>query len=427
MAESRIMLGRAILPERTRMNEHARRARQVAALAAGLMLGGAVAAKAQPTSVPELDCVIEPQQVVKLATPVVGVIARIDVDRGDVVHKGQVLGKLEDGLEQATLNLSRVRATNEYGTKAIQARLDFLRRKNARTGELMAKNIATQAAADEAGSDANVAEQQLKEAELNLELARLQVGHDEEALKQRMLISPIDGVVTERLLVPGEYRNEQSPIVTLAQIDPLRVEVFVPTSQYGRIRIGSSARIHPQQPIGGILSGDRDRGGSGAGCGERYLRGAAGAAKSRLAAAGRHSLQGPVRSAGCHHRAAAHVHAGDDGSEIVPTNLILTGRAFRAARLAGWMRARTMIGGAGGFFGEGLAGSPELRAGQWLPCPPEHRLDYDPVSLKMRSCLGWSRDALAREVAFPTDRAARSDGRAGEFFWVFPPTGVRSA
>jgi RND family efflux transporter MFP subunit len=237
--------------ERTMMNEQSRRARQVAALAACLMIGSVIAAKAQTTSVPELDCVIEPQQVVKLATPVVGVIARIDVDRGDVVHKGQVLGKLEDGLEQATLNLSRVRATNEYGTKAVQARLDFLRRKNARTGELMAKNIATQAAADEAGSDANVAEQQLKEAELNLELARLQVGHDEEALKQRMLISPIDGVVTERLLVPGEYRNEQSQILTLAQIDPLRVEVFVPTSQYGRIRIGSSAQIHPQQPIGG--------------------------------------------------------------------------------------------------------------------------------------------------------------------------------
>jgi RND family efflux transporter MFP subunit len=233
------------------MNEQSRHARQVATLAACLMIGSVAAAKAQTTSVPELDCVIEPQQVVKLATPVVGVIARIDVDRGDVVHKGQILGKLEDGLEQATLNLSRVRATNEYGTKAVQARLDFLRRKNARTGELMAKNIATQAAAEEAGSDANVAEQQLKEAQLTLEIARLEVGHAEEALKQRTLVSPIDGVVTERLLVPGEYRNEQSPILTLAQIDPLRVEVFVPTSQYGRIRIGSSARIHPQQPIGG--------------------------------------------------------------------------------------------------------------------------------------------------------------------------------
>jgi RND family efflux transporter MFP subunit len=228
-----------------------RRARRANGLAACLTIAGAIAANAQQAAVPELDCVIEPQQVVKLATPVVGVIARIDVDRGDIVRKGQVLGNLEDGIEQAALNLARARATNEFGAKAVQARLDYLRRKNARAGELMNKNIVTQAAADEANSDASVAEQQLKEAELTLEIARLEVGHAEEALKQRTLISPIDGVVTERLLVPGEYRNEQSPILTLAQIDPLRVEVFVPTSQYGRIRVGSTAQIRPQQPIGG--------------------------------------------------------------------------------------------------------------------------------------------------------------------------------
>jgi radical SAM superfamily enzyme YgiQ (UPF0313 family) len=57
--------------------------------------------------------------------------------------------------------------------------------------------------------------------------------------------------------------------------------------------------------------------------------------------------------------------------------------------------------------------------------PPEHKLDYDPLSLKMRSCLGWSRDALAREVAFLTDQAARAGGRAGQYFWVFPPPGTR--
>ena len=53
--------------------------------------------------------------------------------------------------------------------------------------------------------------------------------------------------------------------------------------------------------------------------------------------------------------------------------------------------------------------------------PPEHVLDYDPVSLKMHSCLGWSREALAREAAFLTGEAEAAGGRTGEFFWVFPP------
>lgn len=53
--------------------------------------------------------------------------------------------------------------------------------------------------------------------------------------------------------------------------------------------------------------------------------------------------------------------------------------------------------------------------------PPEHKLDYDPLSLKIQSCLGWTPAALADEAAFLTREATRSGGRTGEYFWVFPP------
>ncbi|MGH7914452.1 MAG: radical SAM protein [Candidatus Binataceae bacterium] len=56
--------------------------------------------------------------------------------------------------------------------------------------------------------------------------------------------------------------------------------------------------------------------------------------------------------------------------------------------------------------------------------PPEHRIDYDPQSLKMQSCLGWPSDALAREAAFLTDQAEKAGGRSGQFFWVFPPPDI---
>src|SRR6478735_7996337 len=80
----------------------------------------------------EFECVIEPQQIVKLANPVVGVIAQLDVDRGDLVHKGQVVGKLEDSVEVATLALARARATNESPVQSAEARLQFLGRKHER-------------------------------------------------------------------------------------------------------------------------------------------------------------------------------------------------------------------------------------------------------------------------------------------------------
>jgi RND family efflux transporter MFP subunit len=200
---------------------------------------------------PEFDCVIEPQQLIKLATPMVGVIGRLYVDRGDIVHKGQILGKLEDDVEQANLALARARATNDFPIKSIEARLTFLRRKHERADLLVSRAVAAQSTLDEAESDANVAEHQLKEAELNLKIARLEFDHAEALLRQRTFQSPVDGVVVERLLLPGEYRNEQSPILTLAQIDPLRVEAFIPIRHYRRIRVGGEAKVRPEEPIGG--------------------------------------------------------------------------------------------------------------------------------------------------------------------------------
>jgi RND family efflux transporter MFP subunit len=221
------------------------------------LLGGGAGANAQNLPAPsvaatQFECVIEPQQTVKLATPVVGVIARLDVDRGDIVRRGQVVGKLEDEVEAMSLALARARATNEYTMGSIQARLQFLRSKLKRLNELHSKAISSQAALEEADAEAGAAEQQLKEAALNKEMAQLEAQRAEEILNQRALRSPIDGVVVERLLVPGEYRNEHSPILTLAQIDVLRVEVFVPTAYYGQIRTGSQAEVRPEAPIGGV-------------------------------------------------------------------------------------------------------------------------------------------------------------------------------
>src|SRR5262245_23835911 len=200
----------------------------------------------------EYECVIEPQQVVKVASPVVGVIARLDVDRGDVVHKGQILGMLENGVETATLALAQARATNEYAVKSAKARLRFQQLKLARKEALQKKSISSHADLQEAEAEVDIAEQQVKEAELAREIARLEVKQAAEILNQRTLRSQINGVVVERLLYPGEYRNEQTPILTLAEIDKLRVEVFLPTVLYNEIHVGGKAEVRPELPIGGI-------------------------------------------------------------------------------------------------------------------------------------------------------------------------------
>ena len=51
--------------------------------------------------------------------------------------------------------------------------------------------------------------------------------------------------------------------------------------------------------------------------------------------------------------------------------------------------------------------------------PAEHQLNYDPVSLKIKSCLGWTAEALHKECEFLNSETASQQGSTGEYFWVF--------
>lgn len=194
------------------------------------------------------DCVIEPEQVVKLATQASGLVTRLDVDRGDAVAKGQVLGTLSDEVERANLALARARATNDHDIAANQARLAFLQRKYGRASTLATGNLVSRNTSEEAEAEMKVAENQLRLSVLNREIAQLEVAQAEALLRQRALVSPVDGVVMERLLRVGEYRHDQSPVFTLAQVDPLRVEVFVPAALHGQVAPGMAAEVVPELP-----------------------------------------------------------------------------------------------------------------------------------------------------------------------------------
>ena len=66
--------------------------------------------------------------------------------------------------------------------------------------------------------------------------------------------SPVSGVVVDRLLSPGELVNDNdSAILTVAQIDPLSVEVIVPVSLLKEIQVGQPAEIEPEPPFSKVV------------------------------------------------------------------------------------------------------------------------------------------------------------------------------
>jgi len=57
------------------------------------------------------------------------------------------------------------------------------------------------------------------------------------------VLAPIDGVISERLLDPGEMAAPRAPIVTLTDLDHAWAEVFVDEPQVPRLRLGQPATV----------------------------------------------------------------------------------------------------------------------------------------------------------------------------------------
>ena len=67
------------------------------------------------------------------------------------------------------------------------------------------------------------------------------------------VLAPIDGIVTERLLDPGEMAAPRAPIVVLTDLDHAWAEVFVDEPQVPRLKLGQPATVLTD--AGGSIAG----------------------------------------------------------------------------------------------------------------------------------------------------------------------------
>ena len=196
---------------------------------------------------------IEARQVVEIRSPVEAVIEQVHVRRGDTVKRGQLLVTLASGPERAVLELAQSRAEMQGEIKAAEARLDIAGKKAQRAEELFKQNFLSTNARDEAAAELQLATEEVRRVREGQKLNHLEAKRAAEVLAMRSIRSPLSGVVVEVLLKPGEFGaiTFKDPIMKLAEIDPLHVEVVLPVSQYGQVKQGQKAQVVPEPPVGG--------------------------------------------------------------------------------------------------------------------------------------------------------------------------------
>ncbi len=188
---------------------------------------------------------IQPSQIVPVGTAVPGVVESVSVERGDTVTRGQVLLQLRAGVERASLAVARERATQMGETVVANGTQELAQRELERANELYAQNFVSKTYLDKQLAEAKVAGGRTDQAGERRKLSTREVDLAQAQLAQRTVRSPISGVVVERLSSPGEY-VEQKPVLRIATIDPLRVDVLVPAAAFGQVAVGQTATVAPE-------------------------------------------------------------------------------------------------------------------------------------------------------------------------------------
>jgi membrane fusion protein (multidrug efflux system) len=173
----------------------------------------------------DMECLLEPHLVSNLGSPAEGTLSEVLVDRGANIARGQVVARLNSAVEAANLDLRR--AQEEFGKRKVE-----------RNRELFSKEL--------------ISANEKDEIETQTRISGLEVLQQQQVLEQRSIRSPLNGVVVERFLGPGERVASEKPILRIAQIDPLNVEVIAPVELFGAVRQGMVAEIRLDPLLSGL-------------------------------------------------------------------------------------------------------------------------------------------------------------------------------
>jgi RND family efflux transporter MFP subunit len=224
-----------------------RHLRIVSALAL-LVWAGAADAGALSDYTRSASCLITPNNIYKLSSSVQGTLAKVNVERSDRVKKGDIIAQLESGVEESQVEAAKVRSQTDVQIRLKDAVAAAANAKVERLNKLRAAQIANQQALDDAEVAAATAKADVAQAELDKKMAGFEVLRLEATLERRTIRAPADGVVTSVDLHTGEYADPANPVATITEIDPLKVDVYLPAEAYSLVAVGARARVTPKEP-----------------------------------------------------------------------------------------------------------------------------------------------------------------------------------
>jgi HlyD family secretion protein len=187
-----------------------------------------------------------------------GTVLLVYVEEGDVVGAGQVIAcvdtvklvltkqKLKAGLDELLFNLQNARQSIDLA----EENLENIKKKYERIKALLHDQSTTQQNYDDIETAYRAASIQTQNAQntyraLLAKKRQLETDLDliDVRLRDTMIRSPLTGTVLNKYIEAGEMVREGSPIAKVADLDRMKINVYVSEPDLGRIRIGEAVDI----------------------------------------------------------------------------------------------------------------------------------------------------------------------------------------
>lgn len=157
-------------------------------------------------------------------------------DVGTVAQKGDVVAEIED----TTIKLRK--AEQQAEVQRAQARFKFLESEEGRYVKLAESNLAAATKLDETRSDRDVAAG-------DLAVAKSRLAQIEDQLSRTRIRAPFNGIVVERLMMPGERVDTGNNVVRMVDQQSLEVVARAPLAYYRYLTPGQELEIRAGELI----------------------------------------------------------------------------------------------------------------------------------------------------------------------------------
>lgn len=194
--------------------------------------------------------VIPNHQMRVISAPLPGMVESMAVAVSQTVKKGQVLARIQSpGLAELQRDFLQAALQSQLAQNSLSR--DEKLFKDGIVAE--SRYLATRNSALTSAAAASEKKQALRLAGLgDAAVQKLQSG---QAIGSALdIVSPIDGVVMEQMIAPGQRVEAAVPLFKVARLSPLWLEVQAPLVQVSTLQAGASVRVPALQASGKVIS-----------------------------------------------------------------------------------------------------------------------------------------------------------------------------